>query len=157
MSQGNSSKNRHVRAAVLAYFDGNVARTVRAMKRDGIMASSQTVKRILEDDKVKKALSLQAVAAPGQALALYNREDLQKFWQDIMTAPAREVVEDENGAKLIAIGPTIAERLKASELMGKSMAAFTEKVEHSGQINLGIAALLDMDLRVKANEGEKAQ
>ena len=55
-----------------------------------------------------------------------TREERQRFWTEVMTAM-------KNG------NPTFVEmkdRLKASELLGKSEKDFTEKIEHSGTLSI---------------------
>jgi phage terminase small subunit len=49
-----------------------------------------------------------------------TREDRQRFWTS--------VYNDKNAS--------MSDRLRASELLGKSEADFTEKVSHEGQVNI---------------------
>lgn len=74
----------------------------------------------------------QLLRKPNIALAIRSREDKQTA-KGIMTREQRQafwtsVAYDVN-AKL-------PDRLRASELLGKSQADFTEKVEHSGTLSL---------------------
>jgi phage terminase small subunit len=55
---------------------------------------------------------------------ILTREERQKFWTNVIT-----------GASFAGKKPTMNERLKASELLGRSQADFIEKIEHGGKID----------------------
>jgi len=138
----NGAESKQLRAAILAYYTGDIKQTVKAMKRDGVAVTAQTVARIVKEPRVIAALNQNPLDVKKK---LYTKEDLQSFWQNILTAPSVDTVTMPDGKEHHITGPAFSERLKASELYGKSIAAFTEKVEHSGAVMLGIASLLDFD------------
>lgn len=74
--------------------------------------------RLLRNARVCSAV------AEGQARhlssAIATREERQKFWTEVMAGRGDDV--------------QMRDRLKASELLGKSEADFTEKVQHSGAV-----------------------
>lgn len=130
----NSKKSKALRAAVLANYTGDPQQTLRALKLDGFECTLQVLNEIVADPRVQSALKHNAAENDTG----YDRTRLQAFWRGMMDNP---LVRH-------------AEKLKASELYGKSIAAFTDKVEHSGAIAIGIAAILDKDLQ--ARRAEKA-
>lgn len=75
-------------------------------------------KRIMEAPGVKAALEARRAKEQGGLIA--TREERQRFWTEVMRDESRDA----------------RDRLKASELLGKSEADFTEKVEHSGALTL---------------------
>lgn len=58
---------------------------------------------------------------------ILSREQRQEWWSKVM--------QDEQQA--------MRDRLKASELLGKSEADFTDKVEHSGETGINLIVTLD--------------
>ena len=74
--------------------------------------------------RLLRNVQVAAAVAAGQAKhldkAIATRAERQKFWTEIMLGDHQEM----------------RDRLKASELLGKSEADFTEKVEHSGALTL---------------------
>ncbi|MBK9446194.1 MAG: terminase small subunit [Betaproteobacteria bacterium] len=74
-------------------------------------------------DLLKKP-EIAAAVAKGQAKqldkAIATRADRQKFWTEVMQG--------------LAADSDMRDRLKASELLGKSEADFTEKLVHSGAV-----------------------
>ena len=67
------------------------------------------------------ALEIQKGQAKHLDSAIATRAERQKFWTDVMTG---------------MVDADMRDRLKASELLGKSEADFTEKVEHKGGIQV---------------------
>jgi phage terminase small subunit len=76
--------------------------------------------RLLVNVGVQNAIESRAKADP----AVWTREDRQRFW----TAVARG--EGHHA------GAALKDRLKASELLGRSQADFVERVEHRGTVTL---------------------
>lgn len=81
---------------------------------------------IVQAIKERRAPVLRAEAKALKPI-IATRADREKFWTDMM------MDEERSGF----------ERLKASELLGRANADFTDKVEHSGKI--GLAELLGGD------------
>lgn len=72
--------------------------------------------RLLRKVKIKKAIKTRVKADPKAA----TREDRQRFWTNVM----------DGTGKFAKVG--MKDRLKASELLGKSQGDFVEHHEHSG-------------------------
>ena len=77
--------------------------------------------RLLTKGHIRAALAQRAQDDP----AVWTREERQRFW----TAIAR-------GADGGYPEASLRDRLKASELLGKSQADFLDRIEHSGQLTL---------------------
>ena len=66
-----------------------------------------------------------------------TRKDRQAFWTGVVngTITSKKVLIAEDGTESEEIiQPKMSDRLKASELLGRSEADFTDKHEHSGKI-----------------------
>lgn len=100
-------------------YDGNGTAAARAAGYRGSDAVLGTVAyENLKKPEIKAAI--EARAQPATERRLLKRTARQDFWA--------EVAENEK--------ETTANRLRASELLGKSEADFTEKVQHSAAANL---------------------
>lgn len=62
-----------------------------------------------------------------------TREQRQEFWSRVMLGPT------DGEPKTLDDLCEMKDRLKASELLGKSEADFTEKLDHSGNLTVSIA------------------
>lgn len=78
--------------------------------------------RLLKDVEVAAAIRRGQEHREGKGIA--TRAERQAFWSRVMS-----------GAEVDA---RWADRLKASELLGKSEADFTEKLEHSGEVSFSL-------------------
>jgi phage terminase small subunit len=78
--------------------------------------------RLLKEVEVAQAISKKQTHLDGKAIA--TRVERQQFW-------TRVLLGMEEDAKM-------ADRLKASELLGKSEADFTDKLEHSGTMSIAV-------------------
>jgi len=76
--------------------------------------------RLLTNADIREAIEARRSKASERLIA--TREDRQRFWTGVL----RDV------------GAEMRDRLKASELLGKSEADFTEKVEHSGVMAVNV-------------------
>ena len=107
-------------------YDGNVRRSAAAA---GI--SYGYARLLCMKPSVRQALHERDQARMGEAIS--TREERQRFWRDMMR---------NTDAKPF-------ERLKASELLGKSHGDFLERVEHSGCIGVKpITEMTDEELEV---------
>ncbi len=101
----------------IAAYDGNGTKAARAAGYKGgdnalgVMANS-----LLRNHKIKAAI--QARQAKVERPLIATREQRQAFWTQVF-----------NG---LEGGATMSDRLRASELLGKSEADFTEKTQVSG-------------------------
>ena len=82
--------------------------------------ASQIAYRLLRKVQIQQAIAERVSNDPG----VWTREERQRFWTSVAS-----------GADRFA-SALLRDRLKASELLGRSQADFTEKVEHSGKITL---------------------
>lgn len=74
--------------------------------------------------KARIAAALEAMRASHTSAAIMTREERQALWSAI----ARGEALDGHGE-----APKFSERLKASELLGKSQADFIDRVRHEGE------------------------
>lgn len=85
--------------------------------------------RLLRKVEIRQAVDARSANDPSVA----DRKARQRFWTSVMNDPDQEM----------------RDRLKASELLGKSEADFTDKVEHSGKVALE-------DILARSRSGEVA-
>ena len=105
-------------------YDGDLKKTA---KKIGI--SYAYARNLYSRKEIKQSIQKRTEKKSGKiGRLIYDREQRQRFWTSIMTG---EIENAEDGTKV-----TIADRLKASELLGKSEADFTEKREHSVGLTL---------------------
>ena len=88
--------------------------------------------RLLKNVEVKAAIA--ARQAPNSAARIADRQERQSFWTHVMRDP------DED----------MRNRLKAAELLGKSECDFAERVEVSGEMDIGV--LFDPEKRRRVLE-----
>ena len=101
----------------IQYYNGNATE---AAKKAGYSAKTANEQgyRLFTNVRIKEAINKRLVHRDGVHIA--TREERQKFWAETMNNP-----ELEHNI-----------RLKASELLGKSQADFTDNVNHSGEIDI---------------------
>ena len=88
-------------------------------------------------ENLKKPQIAAAIAernAPASSARIATREERQAFWTGVMRDPAVEMKD----------------RLRASELLGKSECDFAERVEVSGEMDIGV--LFDPEKRRRVLE-----
>lgn len=109
-------------------YEGN---GTKAAREAGYTGDDNTLavaaKKLLRNGKILAAIKEREIKTPqGQANAkrIASREDRQAFWTKIL--------EDDN--------KDMKDRLKASELLGRSQADFTDRVEVSGDLYEKVAA-----------------
>ena len=107
-------------------YDGNGTDTARKAGYTGSdNALGKTAYDLLRLPKILKAIAKRTDNVKdrnGQAKKIATREDRQNFWTETMTGKETDMKD----------------RLKASELLGRSQADFTEKVQVSGQQDLNV-------------------
>lgn len=107
--------------AFVEAFAGNATEAARVAGYEGDDATlNVTGSRLLRNAKVRAAI--EARRAPAAEARIASREDRQAFWTKVM----RDVDEK------------MQDRLKASELLGKSEADFTEKHQHEGGLSINV-------------------
>lgn len=101
-------------------YDGNGVAAARAAGFRGDSATlASTAYRLLRNDEVRKAIEARDKDVSVLPLIM-SREERQELWSRIAADPEAD--------------PSV--RLKASELLGKSQADFTEKLEVKGELTL---------------------
>lgn len=96
-------------------YDGNAKQTAIKVGYSEKTAYSQG-QRLLKNVEVMKAVQAREERESSKRIA--TRQERQEFWSDVMGDGEAEMKD----------------RLKASELLGKSECDFTEKVQHSGGV-----------------------
>ena len=98
--------------------DGNASRAYREAYDTGNMKEAtinRNAKALTDDNKI--ATRIDELRAKAEDDGIMSIKELQKFWSSV----ARNQLADDE--------PKLNDRLKASELLGKSKAAFIEKRE----------------------------
>lgn len=98
---------------------GNATQAARAAGYSAKTARKQG-SRLLTKGNIRAAIAERSASDP----AVWTREDRQRFWTAIASGG--------RGYQLASL----RDRLKASELLGRSQADFVERVEHSGRVTL---------------------
>ena len=102
-------------AFVLAYCGESQGNATDAARRAGYAKPHPEGSRLLRFATV--AAAIDALRTPAEEASVWSVSRLREFWTEI--AQAAET--------------NLRDRLRASELLGKSQGAFLERVEHSGQ------------------------
>ena len=115
------------------YYCGHLGRTVEAMRADGIPMSLRTAERYVADSGVRDMIRARNEAAESKGIA--SREERQRFWTRVMNGEEKQSVVTESG-KVVSAPAKMTDRLKASELLGKSFKDFVDRHEISGELSL---------------------
>lgn len=100
-------------------YNGNATEAARIAGYEGDDNTlGVTGHELLRNPKIKAEIDKREEANLKSLIA--TREERQKFWTEVMKAQEQDMKD----------------RLRASELLGKSEADFVEKVEHSGKLTL---------------------
>lgn len=102
-------------------YAGNGAEAARLAGYKGSPdALSRTAHELLKHPKVSQAIRERTIQEATPLIA--SRQDRQAFWTEVM----------QDGTEIML------NRLRASELLGKSEADFTDKVEHEHQVTIRV-------------------
>lgn len=101
----------------IQYYNGNASEAAQKAGYSVKTCKEQGYK-LFTNLHIKSAINKRLIHRDGVHIA--TREERQKFWAEVMNNPEIEYNI----------------RLKASELLGKSQADFTENIVHSGDINI---------------------
>lgn len=99
------------------FYDGNA--TQAAIKA----GYSKKTARFIGRENLTKLYIREAIDKRNKkkdAPIIASRQDRQKFWSEMMNGTNKDV----------------GDRLKASELLGRSEGDFTEKIQHSGEVSM---------------------
>ena len=117
--------------AFVEAYDGNA--TQAALKA----GYSPRTAAFIGAENLKKPQIKEAIAernAPASSASIATREERQAFWTGVMRDPAEKTQD----------------RLRAAELLGKSECDFAERVEVSGEMDIGV--LFDPEKRRRVLE-----
>lgn len=120
-----------MRQAFVEAFCGNATEAALKAGYSPRSAYSQG-QRLLKNDEVKAAIAERN--APASSARIATREERQAFWTSVMRDPAEKMQD----------------RLRAAELLGKSECDFAERVEVSGEMDIGV--LFDPEKRRRVLE-----
>jgi phage terminase small subunit len=113
----------------VAAYAGNATE---AAKIAGYRHPGQQGERLLKKVEIAEAIKKRQEKESRPLIA--TRQERQRFWTETMQDADRDMKD----------------RLKASELLGKSEADFTDKVQHDGSIEIKGLADDDLDRRIKS-------
>lgn len=120
-----------MRQAFVEAFCGNATEAALKAGYSPKTAYSQG-QRLLKNVEVKAAIA--ARQAPASSARIATREERQAFWTSVMRDPAEKTQD----------------RLRAAELLGRSECDFAERVEVSGEMDIGV--LFDPEKRRRVLE-----
>ena len=89
--------------------------------------------RLLQHPDIQKVLAEYSEKADSEAIM--SLRELQEWWT-VVTRDGTEPVDGEGNE--IVMTADMRERLKASEMLAKSLGGFTEKVENSGDLKISV-------------------
>mgnify|MGYP006372148307 FL=1 len=120
-----------------------------ACRLAGYKGNANTLRVVGTQNLAKPAVRSAIEARVEEDPAVATREQLQRFWTDVALGKGEHAALE------------MRDRLKASELLGKSQAVFVEKVEHSGKVQVA-SALTDEQLgtevaRIMAQDPKAAE
>lgn len=109
----------------IAAYDGDVpaACSISGIAENYAYRKMRTDPRIMEQIRIRTEQETEQISTERKTKhdhVIATRQDRQDFWTEVMQD------KDEN----------MTHRLRAAELLGKSEADFTEKVEHSGGLTV---------------------
>lgn len=102
--------------------------------------------RLLKNVEIQNRIS--EIAKPEENKAIASAEEVLEFLSNTM----RGITPDLDTDTGEPLNVPIKDKLKAAELLGKRHALFTEKVEHSGDINNPFEKLTTEELRKLASK-----
>lgn len=100
------------------YYDGNGVETAR---KAGYKGNDRTLNAVAVENLSKPFIkdAIEKREVKGKKKGIKTREERQQFWSDLMDSATQD-----------------KDKLKASELLGKSNADFTANIKHSGEIGV---------------------
>lgn len=123
----------------IQFFDGNGTEAARKAGYNGKGNSLGVMAHeLLRNPKIREAIDKRNAKIPTTKLHIATREERQAFWT--------KVLHDQN--------EEMNSRLKASELLGKSEADFTEKVDHGGNVSVNLIDAIKQSRIARQLEGK---
>lgn len=125
----------------IEFYDGNATD---AARKAGYKGNDVTLGAVgdenLKKPRIKAAIKARETKRNNPKIA--TREERQAFWTTVLKGEIKSKVvtgTDAEGNKIIEeIPPKMSDRLKSSELLGRSEADFVDKVQHSGELDITI-------------------
>lgn len=114
-------------------FAANGGNAMDAARQAGYARPAQEGARLLENAGIRAAL--EALRKSTTSAAIATREERQALW----TAILRGQEPDRGG-----LPPSIKDRLKASELLGKAQADFIDRLRHEGEDGMPLSVRVVM-------------
>lgn len=118
MAAKKATKKKPLTAKQQAFVDAYAGNGTEAARIAGYKGSDNTLAQVARENLTKPHIkkAIQERDKPAQKKRIADREERQSFWSTVMKSK-KESMKD---------------RLKASELLGKSQADFIQKHEHTG-------------------------
>jgi len=127
------------------FYDGN---GYEAAKKAGYKGSYDVLAHIAEDNlkKVHIAEAIRKREEKRNNSTIATREERQAFWTKIARGEELQKVVIGTGKdrKIVEIPPKMIDRLRASELLGKSEADFIERRREEGKLTVKIVKFCDL-------------
>ena len=107
-----------------AFVEAYAGNATEAARVAGYAGNDQTLRQVGHENLTKPDViaALKAREAPRSAGRIATRAERQSFWTRVLDDPEA----------------SMSDRLRASELLGKSEADFTEKHQHSGGVSIAV-------------------
>jgi hypothetical protein len=143
-------------------WTGSIGQTVALCRQEGMKICPDTAASYLRDPRFVELLRSGKASTPGSGV--WQREELQRYLTRVAAglemdgftaADAASLAKgslsagDNAGApKMGQLKQTkVADRLRAAELLGRTLGAFLDKAEVSGDLKVSVVDLLDQDLK----------
>jgi len=126
------------------FYDGN---GYEAAKKAGYKGSYDVLAHIAEDNlkKVHIAIAIANREKKRNNPHIAIREERQAFWTRVARGEELQkvVIGTGENKRIVEIPPKMADRLRASELLGKSEADFIERHREEGELTVKIVRFCD--------------
>lgn len=146
------------RKFVLAYVGESAGNASSAARIAGYAAPGEEGYRLLKNARILEAIEeLQLATGSDSASMVAGLLELRAFWSRVVRGEESDIriVRDKEGEQYLEDVVPIIQRLKASELLGKSQAAFVERHEVTGAQGAPIAVTIDIASAKKIARGEQ--
>jgi phage terminase small subunit len=124
------------------FYDGNATD---AAREAGYKGNSVTLGQVGQEN-LKKPLVAKALASREKKRnksTIATREERQAFWSRVYRGQEKNKIITKEGVE-IECAPSMKDRLKATELLGKSEADFVERHREEGELTIKIVKYTDI-------------
>ena len=122
-------------------YAGNATK---AARKAGYKSPQSAARRNMENPHIQQLIKDRRDTEPETLKLVADRQERQETWTNIMRGDEKEEVLQKDGV-VLKVTPKIPDRLKASELLGKSEGDFIDKV---------LTGEMTLEERIKALEDE---